>query len=76
MSLSDPFSTAIDYTEGSPLKVVGSGIYVWEDGDLEFVTMGGQTVGPYAVVAGQLVPFRVKQINAATTAVITVGGNS
>lgn len=75
MSLSDPFSKVIPYTLDKPLQSVGSGIYVWADGNLNFTAMDGTVVGTVAVVAGQLIPFRVKQINTGTTAGISIGWN-
>lgn len=60
----------------SNLKRTGSGLYVWEAGDLEFMTMEGDILGPYAVVAGQIIPFRVKQVRTGTTAVVSVGYSS
>lgn len=73
MSLSDPFKSKVDFTLDSPLSSVGDGIYVWTAGNLNFTDNGGKVHGTYAVVAGQLIPWRVTQINTGTDAVIEVG---
>lgn len=71
MSLSNPFSGAITGTGAR--KAQGNGIYVWEAGDLEFKTTDGTVVGPYPVVAGQMVPFRCTELLSGTTATVSVG---
>lgn len=74
MAISDPFYDASEpVAANTNLKKVGDGIYVWEDGDLEFMTPAGTVIGPYPVVAGQLIPFRVMQIRTGTTATVSVG---
>lgn len=73
-AISDPFCDGLVATPAnSNLPFVGDGIYVWTAGNLEFMTQSGTVIGPYAVVAGQLVPFRCRQIRSGTTATVTVG---
>lgn len=76
MSLSDPFSGGFEPNVGdSDLKTIGSGIYVMTAGNLKFKAMDGNVFGPFAVTAGQLIPFRPKQIMTGTTAAVIVGTN-
>jgi hypothetical protein len=74
MSLSDPFfdGQAIS-NPGRDVAVQGNGIYVTADGNLSFNTARGNPIAAFAVVAGQLVPFRCSKILAATTASVIVG---
>jgi hypothetical protein len=73
-NLADPWKGAIvPVPANTDLRRIGTGIFVWVDGNLEFMTEEGDIIGPYAVTAGHVIPFRVKQIRSGTTAVITVG---
>lgn len=77
MSAGGPWRDAQAVTPAdTPLRRgTADGIYVWTDGNLEFTTELGTRLGPYAVVAGQVIPIRVKQINSGTTSEVTVGFN-
>lgn len=48
-------------------------LYVWVAGNLAFVTLDGNTIGPYAVTAGQFIPYRVAKVLSSTTAVVSSG---
>lgn len=74
MSISDPFQDMKPCTVGSPMpKGVADGLYVIADGNLAFTTMGGTVIGAFAVVAGQLIPCRVRTVDAGTTATVLAG---
>lgn len=74
MSLSDPFKDGYVVTPGnSNLQRGADGLWIATDGDLKFTTLGGGVIGPYPVVAGQIIPFRVAQVNTGTTATVIAG---
>ena len=74
MSFSDPWYDAEIVTPANTnLAKQCTGLYVWTAGDLKFKTAAGTVVGPYAVVAGQVVPFQVSQVMTGTTAVVSAG---
>ncbi len=73
-NLADPWFDGDEVTIGNTdLKEQCTGLYVWEDGDLKFMTLGGTVIGPYPVVAGQIIPYQVKQVMTGTTATVTTG---
>lgn len=72
--LADPFRDGFVATpRDRNLDSTGSGMMIIADGDLAFTTLGGTKIGPFAVTAGQLIPFAVKQVNVGTTATVVVG---
>lgn len=72
--ISDPFSDGYQATPSNTnLRRGGDGIYVATDGNLEVMTLGGTVIGPVAVVAGSIFPFRVSQVRTGTTATVIVG---
>jgi hypothetical protein len=56
------------------LTVYAAGLYVWEDGDLEIIPAANAdtgVIGPYAVSAGQIIPYVVRQVRTGTTATVS-----
>lgn len=52
------------------LAVLPKGLWIAEAGDLEIRSLSGVTVGPYAVVAGQIIPVSPAQVRTGTTATV------
>lgn len=71
--IADPFDALIPTVAAQPLPCVGDGIYVWTAGNLAFTDFNGNKQSAIAVVAGQLIPVRVKSIDTGTTATVSVG---
>lgn len=74
MAASDPFTDGyVGVPSSAPLRRgIGAGLYITSAGLLDFTTQGGTRLS-FEVVAGQLVPFRVSQLNQGTTAGVIVG---
>lgn len=56
------------------LAAYPAGLYVWTDGNLEILpATNGDTdyIGPYAVTAGQIIPYVVRQVRTGTSAVVS-----
>lgn len=74
MSLADPwYDGKVINVGNTDLRYQCVGLYVWADGDLKIKTLGGNIIGPYPVVAGQIIPYQVLQVMTGTTAVVTSG---
>ncbi len=74
--ISDPYSGGLEVVPGSaPLRSVANGLWVVTDGNVQFTTLRGQTLGPYAVTAGQIIPFRITHVLSGTTATVVAGTN-
>lgn len=55
------------------LALNAKALYVFVAGNLEFIPAGNtdsEIIGPYAVFAGQVIPFEVRQVRTGTTAVV------
>jgi hypothetical protein len=58
----------------SDLAVYAAGLYVWEPGNLEIIPAGNtdaEILGPFAVAAGQIIPYVVRQVRTGTTATVS-----
>lgn len=56
------------------LDQYAAGLYVWVAGNLTIIPAANAdagVIGPYAVVAGQIIPYVVRQVKASTTAVVS-----
>lgn len=56
--------------DDTDLPMQPKGLWIAEDGNLTVKNAAGQTVGPYAVVAGQIVPISPARVLETTTATV------
>lgn len=56
------------------LETYPAGLFVWTDGNLEFLPAANgdaEVLGPFAVTAGQIIPYVVRQVRTGTTATVS-----
>jgi hypothetical protein len=68
--LDSPASNAIEVTksDSADLSSISRAVYIGGDGDLTVEMAGGQVVAFTGLLAGTVLPIRVKKVKAATTA--------
>ena len=68
--LDSPASNAMEVTENdsTDLSNISRAVYIGGDGDLTVEMAGGQVVAFTGLLAGTLLPIRVKKVKTATTA--------
>jgi len=68
------FAAAITPNDSTDLTMATRGIYIGGDGNLSVVTVGDQTVLFSNVVAGSILPIRVKRVMATNTTATNLVG--